>query len=75
MIFRARDFVEYSGIGWDNRIKAALDVRMEKRNNEGSWKMQAAHRGMVHVSWEKAGKPSRWNTLRVLRVMKHFEIE
>ena len=74
-ILRAMDFFQYTGIGWDNRMKVAIDVLKSKRNKEGSWNMQAAHPGQVHVSMEKAGKPSRWNTLRVLRVMKHFEIE
>lgn len=74
-ILRALDFFQYTGIEWDNRMKAAIDVLKSKRNNEGSWNMQAAHPGQVHVNMEKAGKPSRWNTLRVLRVMKHFEIE
>ena len=74
-ILRALDFFQYTGIGWDNRMKAAIDVLKSKRNNEGSWNMQAAHPGQVHVNMEKAGKPSRWNTLRALRVMKHFEIE
>ncbi len=74
-ILRAMDFFQYTGIGWDNRMKVAIDVLKSKRNNEGSWNMQAAHPGQVHVNMEKAGKPSRWNTLRVLRVMKHFEIE
>ena len=74
-ILRAMDFFQYAGIEWDNRMKAAIDILKSKRNNEGYWNMQAAHRGQVHVNMEKAGKPSRWNTLRVLRVMKHFEIE
>ena len=74
-ILRAMDFFQYAGIEWDNRMKAAIDVLKTKRNNEGTWNMQAAHSGQVHVSMEKAGKPSRWHTLRVLRVMKHFEIE
>jgi len=29
----------------------------------------------VHFEMEKAGKPSRWNTLRAMRILKHFEIE
>ncbi|MBL0051907.1 MAG: hypothetical protein IPP29_10560 [Bacteroidetes bacterium] len=74
-ILRAMDFFQYAGIEWDNRMKAAIDVLKTKRNNEGTWNMQSAHSGQVHVSMEKAGKPSRWHTLRVLRVMKHFEIE
>jgi hypothetical protein len=74
-ILRTMDFFQYAGIEWDNRMKPAIDVLRSKRNNEGSWNMQAAHPGQVHINMEKAGKPSRWNTLRVLRVMKHFEIE
>lgn len=74
-ILRTMDLFQYAGIKWDNRMKDAIDILKIKRNNEGSWNMQAAHPGQVHVNMEKAGKPSRWNTLRVLRVMKHFEIE
>ncbi len=74
-ILRAMDFFQYAGIERDNRMKATIDVLKTKRNNEGTWNMQAAHSGQVHVNMEKAGQPSRWNTLRVLRVMKHFEIE
>jgi len=74
-ILRAMDFFQFAEIEWDNRLKAAIDILKTKRNNEGSWNMQAAHTGQVHVNMEKAGKPSRWNTLRVLRVMKHYEIE
>ena len=74
-ILRAMDYFQYAGIEWDDRMKAAIDVLQTKRNNEGTWNVQAAHSGQVHVNMEKAGQPSRWNTLRVLRVMKHFEIE
>jgi hypothetical protein len=56
-------------------MKAAIDVLKAKRNNDGTWNMQAAHPGQVHCTMDKAGKPSRLNTLRVLRVMKHFKIE
>lgn len=35
--------------------------------------MQAAHPGKVHFLMEQAGKPSRWNTLRAMRVLNHFE--
>jgi len=74
-ILRALDFFQYDGIEWDNRIEAALGILKSKRNNEGTWNMQAAHAGQVHFNMEKASKPGRWNTLRALRVMKHFEIE
>jgi hypothetical protein len=72
-ILRVMDYFQYEGIKWDNRMGAAIDVLHTKRNKDGTWNMQAAHPGQVHVTMEKAGKPSRWNTLRALRVLKHFE--
>ena len=30
--------------------------------------------GPVHFDMEETGKPSRWNTLRTLRVMKQYTI-
>lgn len=74
-ILRAMDFFQYAGIKWDERMEAALSILKSKRNKDGTWNMAAAHAGQVHFDMEKAGKPSRWNTLRILRVMKHFKIE
>ncbi|MFN0214071.1 MAG: hypothetical protein ACKVT2_07430 [Saprospiraceae bacterium] len=74
-ILRAMDYFQYAGIKWDNRMTEAMTYLNNKQNKDGTWNMQAAHSGQVHLIMEKAGKPSRWNTLRMLRVMKHFEIE
>ena len=74
-ILRAMDFFQYAGIKWDSRMKPAIDVLKSRRNKDGTWNLQAAHAGQVHFNMEKAGKPGRWNTLRALRVMKHFEKE
>jgi hypothetical protein len=74
-ILRALDYFQYEGMTLDQRMKAALAILKSKRNLDGSWNVPAAHPGQVHFSMEKAGKPSRWNTLRVLRVLKCFEEE
>jgi len=74
-ILRAMDYFQYAGIKWDNRMAEAMTYLNKKQNKEGTWNMQVAHSGQVHFIMEKAGKPSRWNTLRMLRVKKHFEIE
>ncbi len=71
-ILRAMDFFQYAGIEWDHRMKAAVNELNKKQNKEGTWNMQSAHTGQVHFNMEKAGKPSRWITLRVLRVLKYF---
>lgn len=74
-ILRAMDYFQYAGIEWDNRMTDAVAFLNKKQNKDGTWNMQAAHSGQVHFTMEKAGKPGRWNTLRMLRIKKHFGIE
>lgn len=74
-ILRALDFFQYAGIERESRMEPALDVLKLKRNKEGTWNTPAAHPGQVHFNMEQAGKPGRWNTLRALRVLKHFETD
>ena len=71
-ILRALDYFQYAKSKWDTRMQEALTIIKKKRNREGTWNMQAAYPGKVHFVMEKAGVPSRWNTLRALRVFKHF---
>ena len=74
-ILKALDYFRYAGEKWDERMKSALTVLLKKRNKDSTWNAQAHYHGQVHFDMEKAGKPSRWNTLRALRVLKHFGIE
>ncbi len=55
-------------------MKRAIEVLKKKRNKNGTWNVQAAHPGQVHFIMEKAGKPSRWNTLRALRVLDRYHV-
>jgi hypothetical protein len=74
-ILRAMDYFQYAGIKWDNRMTEAMTYLNKKQNKNGTWNMQAAHAGQVHFIMEKAGKPGKWNTLRMLQIKKHFERE
>lgn len=73
-ILRALDYFRSAGVSYDERMQDAIDVILKKRTKEGLWKLQANHPGRVHFQLEEVGKPSRWNTLRVLRVLKHFKV-
>ena len=73
-ILRALDYFCEAGARWDDRMLPAIDVIRTKRRKDGTWPVQAKHPGATHFDMEKAGKPSRWNTLRVLRVFKHFSL-
>jgi len=74
-ILRALDYFQYSGRTWDERMRPALDVLLSKRNKDATWNVQAKHPGQVHIEMESAGSPSGWNTLRALRILKHFEMQ
>lgn len=73
-ILRALDYFQMAGIGYDPRMQDALDVVLQKRRLDGTWPLQAKHPGETHFDMEKPGRPSRWNTLRALRVLQHFGI-
>ncbi|MBT3323288.1 MAG: hypothetical protein HN392_13470 [Anaerolineae bacterium] len=72
-ILRALVYFQDAGVAYDPRMQDALDILMKKRRKDGTWPVQAKHAGKVHFDMEQTGQPSRWNTLRALRVVKHFE--
>ena len=72
-ILRALDYFQLANVDFDNRMTDALDVLLRKRRLDNKWPLQAKHNGLIHFDMEKPGKASRWNTLRALRVLKHFE--
>jgi hypothetical protein len=73
-ILRALDYFRSVGAPYEPRLQDALDLLVQKRRKDGCWPLQARHAGQVHFDMEKPGQPSRWNTLRALRVLKHFGV-
>jgi hypothetical protein len=74
-ILRALDYFQSAGIEYDSRMEDALEVLRSKRRKDGAWPVQNRHPGAIHFEMEKTGGPSRWNTLRALRVFRHFGID
>ncbi|MBN1270692.1 MAG: hypothetical protein JXB26_00330 [Candidatus Aminicenantes bacterium] len=73
-ILRALDYFRTAGISYDDRMRPAIDILLKKRKNH-VWTLAAPHAGQRHFDMEEPGKPSRWNTLRALRVLSHFRID
>jgi hypothetical protein len=73
-VLRALDYLRDAGHGpGDDRIAEALGVVEGMRAPEGRWPLQNVHAGAVHFQMEDGeGTPSRWNTLRALRVLDWF---
>ncbi len=74
-ILRALDYFQYAEVPWDDRMHPAIDVLTKKRGKDGKWKLNAPYPGQTHFVMEKAGEPSRWNTLRALRCLKYFDMD
>ena len=73
-ILRSLDYFQFANVRFDSRMQEAMNVILKKRNKEDTWNLNANHPGQVHFQMEKVGKPSRWNTLRALRVLNHFQV-
>jgi len=71
-LLRALDYFHFAGVKYDPRMQDALDILNKKRRKDNKWPVQARHPGQTHFEMEKTGGPSRWNTLRAMRVLQHF---
>ena len=70
------DYLRRSGVRPDERMTEALDLVAGKRDTLGRWPLENPHPGPVYFDMEgAAGEPSRWNTLRALRVMRWAGID
>jgi len=70
-VLRALDYLRSAGVPVDDRCNEALSLLQSKRRVDGTWPLQNPHPGRVHFQMEDgAGKPSRWNTLRAMRVLR-----
>jgi hypothetical protein len=59
-----------SGYGSHPRLANALQFILGKQDAQGRWKLENSLKGKMWVDIEKKGKPSKWVTLRALRVLK-----
>jgi hypothetical protein len=74
-ILRALCHFQAAGEPYDSRMADAIQVLHSKRRGDGTWPVQAKHPGQTHFDMEKTGGPSRWNTLRALRVLTWYSVE
>ena len=54
----------------DHRLQSGIDLLRKRQNQDGSWALGVRHAGKSYFEMETPGKPSRWNTLRALRVLE-----
>ncbi|GIH05604.1 hypothetical protein Rhe02_36710 [Rhizocola hellebori] len=73
-VLRALDYFRRCGVKPDPRMAQAVEVVSSKRQPDGRWLLERVHPGRVHFVLEGGvGEPSRWNTLRALRVLDWWQ--
>lgn len=69
-VLRGLDYLRSAGVEPDERIAEAVEIVARKRDQNGQWPLDHTHPDPVGLDMESgAGEPSRWNTLRALRVL------
>lgn len=73
-VLRGLDYVRDAGVTPDDRLAEAIDIVRSKRDSAGRWPLENPHPGEIHFQMDNGeGEPSRWNTLRAMRVMRWYE--
>ncbi|HEY3072872.1 MAG TPA: hypothetical protein VGJ46_08640 [Candidatus Limnocylindrales bacterium] len=68
---RGLDYLRDAGARPDERVAEAVGLIESKRDTDGRWPLENDHPGKRHFPIDEGeGRPSRWNTLRALRVLR-----
>jgi hypothetical protein len=69
-VLRGLDHFRRTSAPRDERLADAIELLLARRGEDGAWKLQNHHKGKEFFRLEQAGRPSRWNTMRALRVLR-----
>lgn len=72
-VLRSLDHLQGVAAPHDQRFDKGIELVRRRRGEDGRWLLQNPHRGRVFFELEAVGEPSRWNTLRALRVLRWWE--
>ena len=72
-VLRGLDYFQSVNAPRDPRLGDAIELVRRGRDEDGRWKLENTYSGKVWFELEKKGKPSRWNTLRALRVLEWWD--
>jgi hypothetical protein len=81
-VLRGLDHLRAAGVTPDARMDEAIELVRSKRDAAGRWPLESPRevemvntrlRDLAFDMDEAEGRPSRWNTLRALRVLDWYE--
>jgi hypothetical protein len=72
-VLRGLDYLRHAGATPDERVAEAIALVESKRDGDGRWPLETQYPGAMPVKLDDGeGQPSRWNTLRALRVLNWY---
>jgi hypothetical protein len=72
-VLRGLEYLCSAGVAPDNRMAEAIELVKSKREGDGRWPLETRYPGAMPVEIDEGeGRPSRWNTLRALRVLNCY---
>jgi len=75
-VLRGLEYLRDANIAPDERVDEAVQLLRDRRTADGRWLLDASYTDGIDVSLgESVGEPSRWITLRALRVLRWYDAE
>ena len=72
-VLRGLEYMRRAGVVPDQRVTEAVELVESKRDSDGRWPLENQHPGTMAVELDEGeGRPSRWITLRALRVLDWY---
>jgi hypothetical protein len=72
-VLRGLEYLRRAGAAPDARVAEAIDLVASRRGDDGTWPLDTRYPGTMAVETDEGeGRPSRWNTLRALRVLAWY---
>ncbi|HET7534858.1 MAG TPA: hypothetical protein VFJ90_00290 [Candidatus Didemnitutus sp.] len=72
-ILRGLDYLRRAGVKPDERVAEAVALVAAKQDADGRWPLDTVYPGKLPIEIDDGeGRPSRWNTLRALRVLRWY---
>ncbi|HMM40728.1 MAG TPA: hypothetical protein PKA95_02370, partial [Thermomicrobiales bacterium] len=73
-VLRGLEYLRGAGVNPDARVAEAVALVASKRAADGRWILEEQYPGVMPVDLDEGvGRPSRWITLRALRVLRWHE--
>ena len=72
-VLRGLEYLRCAGVAPEERVAEAIELVVSKRDGDGRWPLETQYPGKMPVEMDEGlGQPSRWNTLRALRVLDWY---